>query len=123
MIVRLLGVVALIAFTALVPAHAQRGHFASGQTLGTLSLPKMVDAYQQNGVRFKRDYAGKHFEDIMQFRSAKESADRYLVGFGLRGFTSDVDCSVSDKAEIDRIVDWNKGDRIWVRGVRRWRRL
>jgi hypothetical protein len=113
MTVRILGVVALIAFIALVPAHAQ-------QMLGADSLSKMVDTYRQNEARFKRDYVGQQFEGILPFRSAKENffiADRYMVGFGTGGFTSDVDCIVSDKAVMNRIVDWNKGDRVKVRGV------
>jgi len=74
--------------------------------------------YRQNEARFKRDYVGKQFEDILPFRSAKESfliAGRYMIGFGTGGFT--VDCMVSDKAVMNRIVDWNKGDRVRVRGV------
>ena len=115
MTVRILGVgvVALITLIALASAHAQ-------QMLGAASLSKMVDTYRQNEARFKRDYVGKQFEDILPFRSAKESffiTDRYLIGFGTGGFTSDVDCTVADQAVMNRIVDWNKGDRVRVRGV------
>jgi hypothetical protein len=79
-----------------------------------------VDTYRQNEARFKRDYQGKQFESNLPFRSARESmffADRYMVGFGTGGFTSDVDCVVSDKAVMNRIVDWNKGDRVKVSGI------
>jgi hypothetical protein len=40
-----------------------------------------------------------------------------MVGFGTGGFTSDIDCSVSDKAVMSRIVDWNKGDSVKVSGL------
>ena len=115
MTVRILGigVAALITLIALASAHAQ-------QMLGADRLSKMVDTYRENEARFKRDYVGKQFEDTLPFRSAKENlfiADRYLIGFGRGVFTSDVDCTVADKAVMNRIVDWNKGDRIRVRGV------
>ena len=115
MTIRILGfgVAALITLIALASAHAQ-------QMLSADGLSKMVDTYRQNEARFKRDYLGKQFEDTLPFRSAKENlfiSDRYLIGFGTGVFTSDVDCTVADKAVMNRIVDWNKGDRIRVHGV------
>jgi hypothetical protein len=101
------------------PSTAGQGAAAT-ETLGADSLPKIVDTYRQNEARFKRDYQGKQFESNLPFRSARESmffADRYMVGFGTGGFTSDVDCVVSDKAVMNRIVDWNKGDRVKVSGI------
>jgi hypothetical protein len=101
------------------PVTAGQGAAAT-ETLGADSLPKIVDTYRQNEARFKRDYQGKQFESNLPFRSARESmffADRYMVGFGTGGFTSDVDCVVSDKAVMNRIVDWNKGDRVKVSGI------
>ena len=87
MTVRILGVgVAALTLIALASAHAQ-------QMLGADSLSNMVDTYRQNEARFKRDYVGKQFEGTLPFRSAKENlfvADRYLIGFGTGGFTSDV---------------------------------
>jgi hypothetical protein len=84
------------------------------------SLPKIVDTYRQNEARFKRDFMGQQFEAVLPFNSAKESffsRDKYLVGFGSGGFSSEVDCFVSDKAIMSRIVDWNKGDSVKVSGV------
>jgi hypothetical protein len=101
------------------PSTAGQG-VAATKTLGADSLPKIVDTYRQNEARFKRDYQGKQFESNLPFRSARESmffADQYMVGFGTGGFTSDVDCVVSDKAVMNRIVDWNKGDRVKVSGI------
>jgi pyruvate/2-oxoglutarate dehydrogenase complex dihydrolipoamide acyltransferase (E2) component len=101
-------------------AAAEAAKRAAEEALGADSLSKIVDTYRQNEIRFKRDYVGKQFDDVLPFRSAKAkifSEDQYTVGFGKGMFVSDIDCTVSDKATMDRVIDWNKGDRIRIRGV------
>jgi len=95
------------------------GSPTSAQTLGADSLKKMVDTYEQNQIRFNRDYRGKEFEAILPFRAARETffGGEYTVEFGTKGFLSELGCTVSDKDAVNRLIDWNKGDRIKVRGV------
>ena len=79
-----------------------------------------MGTYRENGIRFKRDFYGKRFSDILPFRDAKETVifkGRYIVGFGKGGFLSDLDCTVTSQAVISTVANWNKGDRIRVEGV------
>jgi hypothetical protein len=83
-------------------------------------LPKVVSTYRENEIRFKRDFFGKRFSDVLLFRSVTENiliAGKYEVGFGTGQFLSDLDCSVTFPAEISKIANWNKGDKIRVEGI------
>lgn len=93
---------------------------SSAESLGIGDLESMHSTYKANQIRFKRDYVGKSFVGRIAFRTVRESMfndGEYTVEFGNGGFTSDVDCKVSDPSVIDKIVEWNKGDVINVSGV------
>jgi hypothetical protein len=81
-------------------------------------LPKVISAYRESMVRFKSDFLGKPFFDVLPFLGAKESADgSYRIGFGTDSAQSDLDCKVTSPAEISKIANWNKGDEIHVAGL------
>jgi hypothetical protein len=93
---------------------------SNAENLSMQDLTAMHDTYKANQIRFKRDYAGRQFVGRIQFRTVRESIfgdGEYTVEFGTGGFTSDLDCKVSDPAVLDTIIDWNKGDMITVSGV------
>lgn len=92
---------------------------ARAQSLGEGDMKKIAGTYEENEMRFKRDFAGKSFSAVLPFRNATENIffkGQYDVGFGKGNFLADVDCTVSSVADIDRISDWNKGDMISVTG-------
>jgi hypothetical protein len=93
---------------------------SSAISLSSADLPKIVSTYRENEMRFKRDFFGKQFSDVLPFRSATEnmfSKGPYIVGFGTGGLLSDLDCKVTSPEKISIIADWNKGDRIRVEGI------
>jgi hypothetical protein len=102
---------------AVAPTLAQS---SSGTLLSRADLPKIVSTYRENEMRFKRDFFGKQFSDVLQFRSATEHMlfkGTYIVGFGTGSFVSDLDCKVTSPAEISIIADWNGGDQIRIEGI------
>lgn len=91
-----------------------------GRNLNSKDLPNIVSTYHENEMRFKRDFVGKRFLDALPFRSATENMflkGMYTVGFGTGKLVSDVDCTITSTAAIDRIADWNKGDLIHIEGI------
>jgi tetratricopeptide (TPR) repeat protein len=83
-------------------------------------LPKITSTYSENEIRFKRDYVGKSFSDVLVFRNATENmfwSGLYTIEFGIGRFTSDLDCSESNKEKIAAMADWKKGDHILVEGI------
>ncbi len=88
--------------------------------LSSADLPNVVKTYHENEIRFKRDFFGKRFSDVLPFRSATVSIfskGTYRVGFGTGSFSSDIDCKVTSQGDISVIVNWNKGDNIHVEGI------
>jgi hypothetical protein len=66
-------------------------------------LQVIVSTHKENEMRFKRDYFGKQFSDVLPFRGAKESTfiqESYRVVLGANDFTNDFDCAVSPPKEI-----------------------
>jgi hypothetical protein len=81
-------------------------------------LPKVVSTYRESVVRFRSDFLGKPFFDVLQFLGAKKSPEgNYRIGFGTGSDQSDLDCKVTSPAEISKIANWNKGDEIHVAGL------
>jgi len=80
-------------------------------------LPRVVSTYRENEMRFKRDFFGKKFSDVMPFLKATEklfSKDSYTISFGE---STSADCSVTSPEDISTIANWNKGDKIYVEGI------
>jgi hypothetical protein len=98
--------------TASAPAFAQ--------ALSASDLPQMHSTYSNNQARFKRDYVDKTLTARLPIHSITEemfAKGSYRVGLGnVSGFSADVDCVVSDKPTIDKVMDWNKGDVVTVSG-------
>lgn len=89
-------------------------------TLGAADLPRIVDAYKANQLRFIRDFKGKAFAGVLPFRSATQnivSPDSYTIGLGKGSLTSDLDCSFSDAFDLALMGNWNPGDEIAVTGT------
>jgi hypothetical protein len=81
-------------------------------------LPKVISAYRESVMRFKTDFLGKPFFDVLPFLGGKKSAEGdYRIGFGTDSAQSDLDCKVTSPAEISKIATWNKGDEIHVAGL------
>ncbi len=89
-------------------------------TLSGTDLPKIVNTYRENEMRFKRDFLGRSFSDTLPFLKTTEkifSKDVYRVSLGGGNVFGDVDCTVSSKADIAVISSWNRGDNIAVEGI------
>ena len=102
------------------PAAATLARSSSAISLSGADLPKIVSTYRENGMRFKRDFFGRQFSDVLPFRGATENMffkGTYTVGFGTGSFLSDLDCTVTSPAEISIIADWHKGDQIRIEGI------
>ena len=81
-------------------------------------LPRVVNTYHENVTRFKADFLGKPFFDIVPFLSAKKGAKgTYKIAFGTGGIQSDLDCILTSPAEIAEISNWKAGDEIHVAGL------
>jgi hypothetical protein len=108
------------AANAIAPVAAPVAQSFSAGSLSRSDLPTVVSTYRDNEMRFKRDFVGRQFSDVLPFKSAKENLiikGRYMVGFGKGNLTSDVDCTVTSPVEISTIANWNKGDQIRIEGV------
>jgi len=94
---------------------------ALGQTLTNNDVGKMHQTYEANQARFKRDYVGKIFTARLPLFSVTEDMffkNSYRIGLGnLSSFTSEVDCLVSDRATVDKIMNWDKGNMITITGT------
>jgi len=87
--------------------------------LGAKDIAGAIDTYRANEIRFTRDYAGKSIEFTWTFSRAKAKlfGSGYRVTIGTGGLTGNVDCSVTEQKLLDQIVEWNKGQKVRVRGV------
>ncbi len=95
---------------------------AVAQTLDPSDLAQMHKTYDDNEVRYKRDYVGKTFSGVLPFKSAVDQAPfkpgTYSVGFGNGLIIPDIECGgVSKQPTLNQIVNWHKGDKIRVTGV------
>ena len=85
---------------------------------GVSDLSHIVADSRGNELRFNRDFKGRSFDGVLAFRSVEAalfSSTRYRVGFGK--IMDGVDCSVTDKATLDRIIDWQSGRPVRVNGI------
>jgi hypothetical protein len=81
-------------------------------------LPRVVHTYHENVVRFKTDFLGKPFFDILPFLNAKTGEKgSYKITFGTGSGQSGVDCTITSPAEIAEIANWKASDEIHVAGL------
>ena len=93
--------------------------FAFAQALSNSDINRMHETYEANQARFKRDYVGKTLNANLPLSRVTETLfnkNSYRISLGNRRIFSDVDCVVSDKPTVDKIMNWNKGDLITVSG-------
>jgi hypothetical protein len=92
---------------------------AFAQGLSNDDIAPMHETYKANQARFKRDYVGKSFKAKLPLSRITESLinkGSYRISLGNSSIFSDVDCVVSDKPNVDKVMDWNTGDLITVSG-------
>jgi hypothetical protein len=82
-------------------------------------VPRAIETYKQNEMRFQRDFVGKTIEFEWMFQGASKQlfGNGYIVSFGTGGLFGGVDCNVEDQKILDTIIEWNKGQRAAVTGV------
>lgn len=88
--------------------------------LSSADIQRIHSTYENNQARFFRDFAGRHFSSKMPIRGISENPifrGSFNIFFGDGGLLGDVKCEFSDKNDIARITEMNKGDIVNVRGV------
>jgi hypothetical protein len=87
---------------------------ANAQSFGVDDVDRIVEVSRNNDLKFARDYKGKIFTANVAYKKIVEST------FGV-GYTVYFDvgwCSgVVDKAVLDRVVDWDTGRMVRLRGL------
>ena len=88
--------------------------------LSSADIQRIHSTYENNQARFFRDFAGRHFSSKMPIRGISENPifrGSFNIFFGDGGLLGDVKCEFSDKNDIARITEMNKGDIVNVSGV------
>ena len=88
--------------------------------LGLDDIARIHSTYNANQARFFRDFAGRHFSSKMPITRISENPifrGSFDVFFGGGGLLGDVKCEFSDKNDVARITEMNKGDIVNVIGV------
>ena len=88
--------------------------------LSSADIQRIHSTYENNQARFFRDFAGRHFSSKMPIRGISENPifrGSFNIFFGDGGLLGDVKCELSDKNDIARITEMNKGDIVNVSGV------
>ena len=90
----------------------------STMLLRSSELPGVVETYRENMSRFKSDFLGKPFFDILLFLGASESTKgTYEVIFGADNVPKRSLLHGKLTPRNFRIAKWNKGDEIHVAGL------
>jgi hypothetical protein len=102
-----------------VSASAQVSASATPSVYGVSDLSHIVADSRGNELRFNRDFKDRTFDGVVAFKSVATaslfSSTKYRVSFG--EIRNGVDCTVSDKATLDRIIDWQNGRPVHVKGT------
>ena len=89
---------------------------AMAQSFGANDVTRIVDASQNNEMKFSRDYKGKTFSASLRFEGASTelfSKTKYQVNF-----EDGVYCSgFKDEAVLGAMADWSKGQHVAVTGT------
>jgi hypothetical protein len=104
----------IVALVAVIAAN----HSATAQELSEKNIPDIVNASQNNEIRFDRDYRGRGITANGILSGVQEVM--FLHGqFAISVSTSfgDIDCYTSDKKILDAAVDWNAGQAVVVSGI------
>jgi hypothetical protein len=93
---------------------AERTAQSLKEKLGPKDIQRAIDTYKQNELRFVRDFKGKTIAFTWTFYSV--DADTWFnrghrVSIGNGTFNGGVDCYISDQETLDKIVEWNKGQK------------
>jgi hypothetical protein len=92
----------------------------SNADLSSADVRRIHSTYENNEARFFRDFAGRHFSSKMPITRISENPifrGSFDVFFGGDGLLGDVKCEFSDKNDVARITEMNKGDIVNVIGV------
>jgi hypothetical protein len=92
---------------------------ANAADYGADAIQPAIDTHRANQLRFARDYIGRSIEFIWTFHSVREKTfgSGYVVKVGNGSFGGGVECTVTDQALLDTIVEWNKGQKARIYGV------
>jgi TPR repeat protein len=91
----------------------------SSSQLTAADVRHIAGTHRDNEARFKRDFYGKIFSDVLAFKSANEVMflkGKFIVSFNAAQ-SDNLDCRVMSEADIAEIANWNKGDKIKVEGI------
>ena len=97
--------------TAMVIGFAD---MANSADFGPTDIAKAISTYEQNQIRFHRDYAGKQISFSWVFNSARKHwfGNGYIVQLG-----DNVTCDVNDPTTLNTVIEWNKGQNVSVIGT------
>jgi hypothetical protein len=116
---RFILAVAGLAAVALAVSDPARAQVSASATYGVSDLSHIVADSRGNELRFNRDFKDRTFDGVVAFKSVAAaslfSSTKYRVSFG--EIRNGVDCTVSDKATLDRIIDWQNGRPVHVKGT------
>lgn len=101
-----------------VPATSQVIASTTPSVYGVSDISHIVADSRGNELRFNRDFKDRTFDGVLAFKSVAASlfsSTRYRVSFG--EIRDGVDCTVTDKATLDRIIDWQTGRPVHVKGT------
>ena len=86
---------------------------------GAADIQRAVKTYEANEVRFQRDFVGKSIDFVSVFNRASSRwiGNGYRITFGNGSFGGGVDCVITDQTLLDKIVEWNKGQRVRIFGI------
>jgi tRNA_anti-like len=102
-------------FVAVLIVLASAAH---AQEFSERNVPEIVNASQNNEIRFNRDYRGRHITASGSFSGVQEvmfSHGQYIISVSTN--FGDIDCTTAEKRILDAAVDWNDGQSVTVSGI------
>ena len=91
---------------------------AASQELDASDIPKIINTYYEDEIKFKRDYLGKTLTATLFFNDAREKAfvTGYFIGFdGING-SAGLTCSFSETLPSE-FIDWEAGKPVSLTGI------
>jgi hypothetical protein len=93
---------------------------AADELLGPQDIDRAILTYQQNKLRFARDYGGRTIKFIWTFQDAEHKTyeDGVRITLGPADyFKPGVWCVTTDQETVDRAIEWKPGQRVKATGV------